>query len=196
MTDDKNIRFVVKQYLRNRDYKKAFEYLDSYSSDEKISSKILSNKSKYFSLQKEFQGKKIDNRKYFYGVSKVVMEMLDIVDEIEGKSDDDWDFIDELNSSLKFNLLEEQIDPSNQQNVEQNDYSNKAFSDEEIKKEELKLKEIIRDLISQLHKYEELELLSEADEQKKKYHDIKEGINSQILSYSKRLKELIPEKND
>lgn len=196
MTKDQNIRHNVKLYLRNRDYKKAIEYLDTCADSDKVKSKISNNMTEYKSLEKQFNKSQIDNRSFFYGVNKVVMDILDIIDEITGEPENDWDFIDELNSTLKFNLVDAPENGMKQQEQMQDTADTldiSQMSQFELKEQEIKLKDIIRKLINQLHKYEEMELSATDEEEKKRFHAIIEGINSQILSYSKKLKELIPE---
>ena len=195
MTENRNIRKTVKNHLKNRDYKKAIEYLDSYTNSESVRTKISIKLSEYTVLEQKFDKNLIDNKSFFYGINKVVLDVLDITDEITGEPEDDWDFIDELNSTLKFNLIENPQKNNMQHRItdESADVIEKNLTEAEIIEQEKELKDIIRKLIGQLHKYEELELSSKNDEEKKKYHDIIEGINSQILSYSKRLKKLIPE---
>ena len=194
MTDNRNIRQTVKHFLKNRDYKKAIKYLDEYTDNEIVKTKISKKLEQYSILEQKFDKNQIDNKSFFYGINKVVLDVLDITDEITGELEDDWDFIDELNSTLKFNLVDnpeklkqQEITPNIQDAIEE------KMSETEIIEEEKKLKDTIRQLIAQLHKYEEMELSAKTPEEKKKYHEIIEGINSQVLNYSKKLKNLIPE---
>ena len=195
MTNNQNIRQTVKHFLKNRNYKEAIEYLDRYTNNETVKYKISIKLSEYAVLEQKFVENQIDNKSFFYGINKVVLDVLDITDEITGELDNDWDFIDELNSTLKFNLVDNPKKEEIRQSItkEGKDVLNKQLSETEIIEEEKRLKDTIRVLISQLHKYEEMELSTEIPSEKKKYHEIIEGINSQILRYSKKLKKLIPE---
>ncbi|MBN2891658.1 MAG: hypothetical protein JXL97_07315 [Bacteroidales bacterium] len=196
MTENQNIRQNVKLYLKNRDYKKAIEYLDTHAETENVKNKISTNLSEYKTLEQKLNKSQIDNKSFFYGVNKVVMDILDIIDEITGEPENDWDFIDELNSTLKFNLVDAPENGMKQQqdlHENSNNFDKIHLKKEDIKDQEISLKDTIRKLINQLHKYEEMEISATDAEERKRYHDIIDGINSQILSYSKKLKELIPE---
>lgn len=203
MIKHQDIRKVVKLHLKNRDYVKAIESLEPFAADTQLKKKIHNNLSAYQNLEKELNSSNIDNTSFFYGINKMVLDILDITDEITGNTDNDWDFIDELNSTLKFNLVDSpnssfivqeekhtinDIESSNTQKIESQDNELKR------KKEEKIIKDNIRKLITQLHKYEEIELTTPDAEEKKKYRSIIEAINSQILGFSKKLRELNPEK--
>ncbi len=201
MTDNQNIRNTVKVLLRNRDYKKAIEYLSNYAENDKVKHKISNNLSEYNNLESRFNTSQIDNQSYFYAVNKFVVNILEITDEIVGVKDDDWDFIDEMSSNLKFNLVEESQQMQTEINqmidkelfLDLNETSAKQLDFSKVKEQEKNLKDVIRKLSYLMHKYEELKLSAKTKEEEKKYHDIIEGINSQVVNYTQKLKQLIPE---
>lgn len=191
MSMNLNIRKQVKEHLKKREYKKALNFLeDNCSENNKAYNKLKNIIAEYNNIERQFSKENIDSTSYYYKMNQIVMDTLDITDEIAGEpSEEDWDFIDELVSSLKFNLVKKE-------NQKQDQLLKKADKDAEsshkIRSEdkEKNIKSKILKLAEQLNKYEELELNVDNHHQKAKYRDIIDAINNQISEYLKELKSL------
>ncbi len=188
-----NIRKQVKEHLKKREYKKALNFLeDNCSENDKVYNKLKNTIAKYNNIEKEFREENIDSTSYYYKMNQIVMETLDITDEIAGEpSEEDWDFIDELVSSLKFNLVKKENEKQDQL-LEKTDKDAESSRKIKIRSEdkEKNIKSKILKLAEQLNKYEEKELNVDNHHKKAKYRDIIDAINNQISEYLKELKTL------
>lgn len=182
-----NIRQEIKKHLKQREYVKAINFLQNNCNKEETKHKLNSVLKNYQHIEKEMNQSSIDSTAYYYKINQVVMDTLDLTDEIVGSTDEDWDFIDDLVSSLKFNLIDIEQKEDNEQMLENN--LNKASSINQYSTQS----EIIDDINSkisllskQLEKYENLSQNAKSSEEVVKYQSIIQAINSQIFEYMKK----------
>lgn len=185
------VRTRLKKDLIRREYSKAFENLESNSSDYSVLRLVKDLKSQFQKLEQDFNQNKINEQTYYYSISKIVMNILQVADSIEKEEKEDWDFIDQLNNSLKLNLIKPDIDRIS--SLETDEFPNKSQSlflknDSEERIEKLKKK--LNELADMLQKYESMKAKAESEYEIEKYHNIVEGLKFQIYQDSKELKHL------
>ena len=106
MKNKKQIREQIKKELLQHNYKKAINTALQNTDNQNIKTSLQNVLNKYEISVKELKNKQIDAQSFYYKMNEIVRDTLNNVDEIVGEPDDDWDFIDQLTSSLKFNLIE------------------------------------------------------------------------------------------
>lgn len=182
-----NIRKQIKEHLKNREYSEALNFLQNNCNKEETQQKVNSLMSNYKSIEQEMNTSSIDTTAYYYRINQVVMDTLDIADEIIGEPDEDWDFIDDLVSSLKFNLVDQTDIEEASSEVSFFEDDNASHMQNRVPQQtQVDVNERISSLSKQLSKYEKLEQQAEKSEEKAKYRDIIEAINSQIFEYLKK----------
>ena len=182
MQNKKQIREKVKQELLRHNYKQAINTAIQYADNQKIRNNLQNILNKYEISVEELKNKQIDAQAFYYKMNEIVRDTLNNVDEIVGEPDEDWDFIDQLTSSLKFNL----IDPDDAHNdgnavfaVRKKDGS-VVFNfeiDETEKDENFKT---LEKLYKQLNYYEKKEQEATDPIEKEKLQDIIKAINLRI----------------
>lgn len=189
-----NLRAEVKLKLRARKYKDALNIVLQNAQDSQLKNKISENIDYLSKLQSELTDKKIDTNAFYYGINKIVSDTLDAVDEIIGEPDEDWDFIDELTSSLKFNLVDQsEKEQFNQQNVVMTKVEDGQVSfeyqpnlDDSSENNQSRIR--IRKLYEQLNYYEEKLQTTDDMKEKAKLHSIIKAININISEENRNLK--------
>ncbi len=188
------LRTEIKSRLKTRKYREALEMALRNTEDQNIKDKLNKNLNYYSSLVEQLNEKKIDNSDFYYGINKIVAETLDAVDEIIGEPDDDWDFVDELTSSLKFNLVA-QDDEQNytKQHVVMTKVDNGKVSfeyepDLNDGSEQNRSRLRIRKLYEQLNYYEQKLQETEDTKEQAKLSSIIKAININISEENKNLK--------
>ncbi len=182
MQNKKQIREKVKQELLRHNYKQAINIAIQYADNQKIRGNLQNILNKYEISVEELKNKQIDAQAFYYKMNEIVRDTLNNVDEIVGEPDEDWDFIDQLTSSLKFNL----IDPDDAHSdgnavfaVRKKDGS-VVFNfeiDETEKDENFKT---LEKLYKQLNYYEKKEQEATDPIEKEKLQDIIKAINLRI----------------
>ena len=189
-----NLRTEIKSRLKTRKYKEALEMALRNTDNEDIKDKLTKNLSYYSSLVEDLNEKKIDSNDFYYGINKIVADTLDAIDEIIGEPDNDWDFVDELTSSLKFNLVDREDEKKyTKQNVVMTKVDNGKVSfeyeaDLNDPSEENSSRRRIRKLYEQLNYYEEKLQQTQDTKEKAKLHSIIKAININISEENKNLK--------
>ncbi|MBN2663344.1 MAG: hypothetical protein JXR68_06815 [Bacteroidales bacterium] len=182
-----NIRQQIKEHLKNREYGEALNFLQNNCNKEETQQKVNSLMSNYKSIEQEMNRSSIDTTAYYYRINQVVMDTLDIADEIIGEPDEDWDFIDDLVSSLKFNLVDQTDDEKGSSEIIAFEDDNASHvQNKQSQLYQVDVNERINSLGKQLSKYEKLEQQALKSEEKAKYRDIIEAINSQIFEHLKK----------
>ena len=183
------IRKRIKEHLKNREYGEALNFLQNNCNKKETKDKLNNILRNYKQLEQKSNQSSIDATSYYYSINQVVMDTLDVTDEIIGEQDEDWDFIDDLVSSLKFNLLEPDQTNSNVSFVKNQSTEDCITTQKQTESsaKEVSVNEKIVQLEKQLSKYEKLESSAKTDEEKTKYRDIIEAINSQIFEYLKKV---------
>lgn len=189
-----NLRAEVKLKLRARKYKDALSITLQNAQNSQLKNKLSENIDYLSNLQSELTDKKIDTNAFYYGINKIVSDTLDAVDEIIGEPDEDWDFIDELTSSLKFNLVDQsEKEQFNQQNVvmtkvEDGQVSFEYQSNLNDSSENNQSRIRVRKLYEQLNYYEEKLQSTEDTKEKAKLHSIIKAINLNISEENRNIK--------
>ena len=188
-----NFRDKVKSKLKTRKYKEAIEIIKENTSVKSIHDNLNENLDYLSELEEKLKEKEIDTNDFYYGINKIVSKILDTVDKIVGEPDEDWDFVDELTSSLKFNLVDQsENEEFNQQNVVMTKVDNGQVSfeyeanlndDSQTNKSRIR----IRKLYEQLNYYEEKLELNDDNKEKAKIHSIIKAINLNISEENKKL---------
>ncbi len=183
------IRKKIKEHLKNREYGEALNFLQNNCNKKETKDKLNNILQNYRQLEQKSSQSSIDATSYYYSINQVVMDTLDVADEIVGEQDEDWDFIDDLVSSLKFNLLEPDQTNSNATFIEKQSTKDNITMQEQTENstKNIPINEKITQLEKQLSKYEKLENNAKTSEEKTKYRDIIEAINSQIFEYLKKV---------
>jgi len=183
-----NIRKEIKEHLKKREYTKALNFLHNSCNKIETQEKVISVLKNYEFIEQEMTKNSIDSTAYYYKINQVVLDTLDITDEIIGEPDDDWDFIDDLVSSLKFNLIDQsdfEEATSDKKIIKDENGSSVEYS-QSNESSEAKINEKINLLGKQLSKYEKLQREAKGAEEKVKYRGIVDAINSQIFDYLKQ----------
>ena len=76
MIKRQDIRKEVKRHLKNRDYIKAIESLKPFAEQNHLKNKIHNNLSAYQNLEQELNSSKIDNTSFFYGINKMILDLI------------------------------------------------------------------------------------------------------------------------
>lgn len=184
---NKKLREEIKKEFLNHNYKSAIELTLEKTSDQEIKKKINKQINKLENIQKSLKNKEIDNESFYYGINEIVMEVLNTVDTITGEPDDDWDFIDELTSSLKYNLVdqdESEIYNSQVEMAKVQDDGKVVFEYELNEKDKDNSFDTLKKLYQQLNYYEKKE--SETDDAAKKdeIRNIIDAIKTRISQVS------------
>ncbi len=193
MKTELNIRQQIKEHLRKREYNEALNFLDDNCQRPETKAKLSNIKQKFQNIENEMNKSSIDNTAYYYEINQVVMDTLDITDEIVGAQDEDWDFIDELVSSLKFNLVAQDKEIKDSPSFFEKKSTASEFEATSQGNTTAETSEIMSKIVlltKQLNKYEEKELNTTDSEEKAKLRNIIDALNSQISEYSKELKNL------
>lgn len=184
---NKKLREEIKKEFLNHNYKSAIELTLEQTSDQETKKKINKQINKLENIQKSLKNKEIDNESFYYGINEIVMEVLNTVDTITGEPDDDWDFIDELTSSLKYNLVdqdESEIYNSQVEMAKVQDDGKVVFEYELNEKDKDNSFDTLKKLYQQLNYYEKKE--SETDDAAKKdeIRNIIDAIKTRISQVS------------
>ncbi|MEA3450737.1 MAG: hypothetical protein U9Q83_02405 [Bacteroidota bacterium] len=188
-----NLRNKVKSKLKARKYKDTIELIKENTNVQSIHDNLDENLKYLSELQENLKEKVIDTNDYYYGINNIVSQILDTVDKIIGEPDEDWDFVDELTSSLKFNLVDQtENEEFNHQNVVMTKVENGQVSfeyeanlEDDSKRNKSRIR--IRKLYEQLNYYEEKLDLKEDNKEKAKIHSIIKAINLNISEENKKL---------
>jgi len=188
-----NFRDKVKSKLKARKYKEAIEIIKENTNVQSIHDNLNENLNYLSELKEQLKEKEIDTNDFYYGINKIVSQILDTVDKIIGEPDEDWDFVDELTSALKFNLVDQsENEEFNQQNVVMTKVENGQVSfeyeanlEDDSKRNKSRIR--IRKLYEQLNYYEEKLESKDDKKEKAKIHSIIKAINLNISEENKKL---------
>lgn len=175
---NKRLRKKIKGEILNHNYQTAIKIALNQTKNQEIKNKLNEQINKLENIQKKLKNKEIDNESFYYGINEIVMETLNAVDTITGEPDDDWDFIDELTSSLKYNLVNQdnsEIYNSQVEIAQVKDGGEVVFENEFDENDKDNSFDTIKKLYQQLDYYEKKE--NETDDAAKK-EEIRNIINA------------------
>lgn len=191
------VKSKLKQDLLNLEYQKVIDQLFEKSTDKNTTDKLNAIKNNLIDINNKYYSKKITSEQYFNEINTIVMNIVQIINVLE-KEDvmDEWDFFEQLNNSLKLNLIKDDIDKINQYIETQSQIkfkeSKSAFQATEVEKNIEYLKSKLNELLSLINKYEKLLEKTNDPNEKQKYNAIIEGIKFQFYQDAKKLKDLNP----
>ncbi len=176
------IRKTVKQKLKNRKYEEALRFLMKLADNKDIIAELGQKLKLYERIKKQKDEDKISSEEFYYAINRIVVDVLGLLDKITGTSDDDLNFLDELSSSLKFNL----IDPNESNFIErkkflaQNQVKNQSDPLLEAPFKQKGRGERLEKLYQQLSFYEQKEQKEKNPDRKAKINDIIQAIYYEI----------------
>jgi len=179
----KQLRDTIKEEFLNHNFKNAIKEALKHASDKDIKNNLHQQLNEIDAIKERLKKREISNEDYYYGMNKIVMETLSAIDNIVGDTDEDWDFIDELTSSLKYNLVdqdESDIYNSQVEIVKTKEDGKVVFEFEMDKKEKGENFELLKKLYQELNYYERKEEETENTEEKEKIHNIIDAIKNRI----------------
>lgn len=190
------VKSNIKQDLLNLEYQKVINQLLEKSPDKNTTNKLNSIKNKLTEINEKYYSKKITAEEYFNEINTIVMNIVQIINILEKEDvSDEWDFFEQLNNSLKLNLIKDDIDKLNKHIEEiesKKSYTelNSVFKTTEQEKYLEYLKNKLNALQNLITKYE-IKLEETTDQaEKQKYIAIIEGIKFQFYQDAKKLKDL------
>jgi hypothetical protein len=185
----KQIREKIKEKLKKLEYKEAINTALKYCDNENDKIRLQKNLDKLNNIYDQLKNKQISNEKFYYSINNIVSDFLEIVDDIVGEPDDNWEFFDELSSSLKFNLVNQADEDYSSQDVVFAfnldgkivfDYENeKIANDPKIVK--------LKKLYQQLSYYEEQMKQSNNEDEKAKFRSIIKAIEQRISEEGEKI---------